>query len=90
MEGKVCQSCGMPMKKTEDFGTEKNGEASADYCCHCWQNGAFSEWAGEMTLESMIEFNIKFCLEHGIHQTLEEAQAACKAFYPTLKRWAAA
>jgi len=90
MEEKICQSCGMPMKKPDDFGTEENGNQNTDYCCHCWEDGTFSEWANDMTLESMIEFNVKFCLEHEIHKTLEEAEKACKEFYPKLKRWAAA
>ena len=29
---KFCQSCGMPLTKTEDFGTEKDGKLSEDYC----------------------------------------------------------
>jgi len=34
-----CQSCSMPMTKTEDFGTETDGNPSRDYCRHCYSNG---------------------------------------------------
>ena len=83
----VCQSCGMPMKKPEDFGTEQNDEASIDYCCHCYKKGFFDGWAKSITLEEMIDFNVKFCLDNGIYKTLEESRKACEEFYPTLKRW---
>jgi len=35
MNVKECQNCAMKMTKPEDFGTEKNGETSEDYCCNC-------------------------------------------------------
>jgi len=34
-----CVSCGMPMRKAEDFGTDSEGERSDKYCCHCMQGG---------------------------------------------------
>jgi hypothetical protein len=34
-----CASCGMPMTKAEDFGTDSDGERSEMYCCHCMQRG---------------------------------------------------
>jgi hypothetical protein len=42
-----CQSCGMPMKKTEDFGINADGTRSKDYCQFCfhkeekWNNRSF-------------------------------------------------
>lgn len=39
---KNCQSCGMPMSKDEKGGgTEKNGQKSAMYCSHCYENGEY-------------------------------------------------
>src|SRR5674536_232089 len=29
----ICQSCGMPVKKNEDFGTNADGSKSENYCC---------------------------------------------------------
>ncbi len=38
-----CQSCSMPMTKTEDFGTEADGNPSRGYCCSCYSDGALRE-----------------------------------------------
>lgn len=53
---KFCQSCGMPMEKEEDFGTERDGSRNEDYCCYCYKDGSFT---GDMTMEDMIRFNLK-------------------------------
>ena len=37
----VCQSCGMPMTRPEDYGTERDGKPSKTYCCYCRKDGAF-------------------------------------------------
>jgi len=87
MEEKRCQCCGMPLVKAEDFGAEKDGSACAEFCCHCWQDGAFTEWCANITMEEMIEWNTNFCFEHGMYKTIEESRAANEALYPTLKRW---
>ena len=86
MENKVfCQSCAMPLEKPEDFGTERDGSKSVDYCHYCYADGAFS---GEMTMEEMIEGCVPFSLEAGAYPTAEAARAGMRAFFPTLKRWA--
>jgi len=33
------QSCAMPLEKPQDFGTEKTGQPSREYCTFCYQNG---------------------------------------------------
>lgn len=49
---KNCQSCGMPLAKDEKGGgTEKNGERSAMYCSHCYQQGEFT--FPEITINEM-------------------------------------
>jgi hypothetical protein len=50
---KTCQSCGMPMAKESDFGTEKDGSRSEDYCTYCYQNGAYTE--PEITIDEMAK-----------------------------------
>ena len=55
MESKKCTSCGALMQKPEDFGKEKNGEASAEYCSRCWQDGTFTDWAVSANLEVSTE-----------------------------------
>ena len=40
---KVCQSCGMPMKKDPaNGGTNADGTKSTMYCSFCYQNGKFT------------------------------------------------
>lgn len=86
MENKIfCQSCAMPMENPEDFGTEKDGSASADYCRYCYQQGAFTK---EETMEEMIESCVPFLIEAGNAKTPEEARAQMMAYIPKLKRWA--
>ena len=82
---KFCQSCGMPMEKEEDFGTERYGSRNEDYCCYCYKDSSFT---GDMTMEDMIRFNLKFNEENGNpFGTQEEAEKMMKSWFPTLKRW---
>jgi len=53
MKKVFCQSCGMPLEKTEDYGTEKGGSKSAEYCHFCYQNGEWTE--PNITLEETIK-----------------------------------
>ncbi len=40
---KLCQSCGMPLKKDEKGGgTNANGTTSSMYCSHCYEKGEFT------------------------------------------------
>lgn len=33
----LCQSCGMPLNKPDDFGTDTNGSKITNYCHFCFQ-----------------------------------------------------
>ena len=83
-----CQSCGMPMQSTEQFGTNQDGSASQDYCCYCYKEGAFVQ---DCTMEGMIEHCAQFLDEFNgacdTQYTKEEAIAEMKKHFPTLKRW---
>jgi hypothetical protein len=83
-QGPFCQSCAMPMGRDEDFGTEKDGSKSADYCCYCYQNGEFIN--PDTTLEEMIEFCSRKMEELGV-MSYEEARTLNERYMPTLKRW---
>ena len=37
-----CQSCGMPLTRAEDFGTNADGSANFDYCRYCYQDGKYN------------------------------------------------
>ena len=42
-ENKMCQSCGMPMKKDpQGGGTNADGSKNLLYCSYCYQNGEFT------------------------------------------------
>ena len=89
MEDKYCQSCGMPLQKVEDLGTNRDGSVNGEYCCHCFKDGAFT---CDCTMDQMIEHCAQFVEEVnkglGINHTREDAIANMKAFFPKLKRWA--
>jgi len=79
----------MPMIKETDFGTEKSGVHSEEYCIYCYKDGAFSE---DLTMEDMINHCIEFLDEFNKHAkekvTKEQALAQMHEHFPTLKRWA--
>lgn len=83
--GPYCQSCGMPMLRPEKFGTEASGAPSSDYCCFCYQRGAFTN--PTITQEQMIDKCVSILVnKRGIPE--ERAQATVRSFMPRLKRWA--
>lgn len=85
---KICQSCGMPLKKSEDFGTNRDGSASDEYCRYCMQDGVFTD---DVTMEEMVEHNLTYLDEYNqdsdVKFSKEEARAEMLRFFPTLKRW---
>ena len=79
----MCQSCSMPLTKETDYGTNKGGSHSMDYCCHCFVDG---EFVGYQTLEEAIADSVNFAEYAGM--TKEEMLAYATENYPKLKRWA--
>lgn len=53
-ENKICQSCGVPLKKIE-------GNEHELYCAYCYKDGAFTK--PDMTVEEMQELNFKIMTE---------------------------
>lgn len=52
MKRKICESCGMPMKKTEDFG---GGDLTNRYCKYCTdEKGILKPY--DIKLEEMTRF----------------------------------
>ena len=52
-KGPFCQSCGMPLSKDPTGGgTEADGRKSAEYCSHCYRNGAFVQ--PDLTVTQMV------------------------------------
>jgi len=82
-KGPMCQSCGMPFSRDEDYGTEKDGSRSKEYCFHCYQDGRFLDEG--ITLQEKIEKNVKFGVLMGMPKDM--AQHMCENILPTLERW---
>lgn len=79
-----CQSCGMPLQKPEDHGTEVNGNRSADYCHFCYQSGKFTD--PNQTMEQMIDLVTKYMVSE-MKMPEPAARQTTSSFIPTLRRW---
>ncbi|MDR1358496.1 MAG: helix-turn-helix domain-containing protein [Coriobacteriales bacterium] len=87
-EGRICQSCAMPLAGFDDLGSEKDG-ASVTYCVHCYKDGEFTH---SRSLEEMVEANLRFLDEFnaqsGTSFSEDEAKLVLKTHLATLERWA--
>ena len=83
MKQKICQSCGMPLEKGEDFGTNVDGSKSEEYCFHCYQKGKFLDEG--ITLQGKIDKNVKFTVQMGLSEP--DARKRASKVLPQLKRW---
>jgi hypothetical protein len=83
-----CQSCGMPLAKPEDFGSNADKTQNKDYCVYCYEGGKFTH--PDVTMEGMIDICVPFMLEADKAMTEETARKSMMEWFPTLKRWKAA
>ena len=83
-QGPACQSCAMPMDKTELFGTNKDETRSNGYCTFCFQNGKFTE--PEMTMQQMVDKCVRIMVQRNI-MVEEDARKLMAGAIPNLKRW---
>ena len=83
-----CQSCGMPLARNEDCGTNDDGSINFDYCQYCYKDGKFLQ---DCTMDEMIEHCAQFLDEVNKHMpnpmTREEYIKMMQGFFPMLKRW---
>ena len=83
-----CQSCGMPLTRNEDCGTDADGSINFDYCKYCYADGKFLQ---ECTMDEMIEHCSQFVDEVNKQMpkpmTKEEYKQMMQGFFPMLKRW---
>jgi len=83
-----CQSCGMPLTRIEDCGTNIDGSTNFDYCQYCYKDGRFLQ---ECTMDEMIEHCSQFIDEVNKQMpkpmTKEEYKQMMRGFFPMLKRW---
>ena len=80
----ICQSCGMPMTKSTDYGTEKGGSKSTAYCCYCRTNGTFAQ---DCTMDEMIDFCLNCEEGQKLYSDREIARKQMQDYFPTLLRW---
>ena len=64
MINQICQSCGMPMEKTEMFGSNDDGSQSVEYCVYCFKDGKFTDEG--ITMEQKIAKNIEIAKKMGM------------------------
>ena len=83
IENNTCQSCGMPMAKLSDFGTNEDDSVNTEYCRYCYKEGDFTDPG--ITMEQKIEKNITRAEKMGMAR--EDAMALANATIPELRRW---
>jgi len=83
-----CQSCGMPLTRKEDCGTNADGSTNFEYCVYCYKDGKFTQ---DFTMDQMIEFCSQFVDEVNKNMpqpmTKEQYVQMMRGYFPMLKRW---
>ena len=51
METKFCQSCGMPLQKNEELGTNHDGSKNEEYCCYCYKDFHYTKEEAEANIK---------------------------------------
>ena len=80
----MCQSCGMPLLKPEDHGTNSDGSQNGIYCIHCYQHGSFAQ--PDISIEQMTDFSSKIISEM-FEMPPEDAKRFVFGQLQHLKRW---
>jgi hypothetical protein len=83
MNPSTCQSCGKPIKKAVDRGTNLNGSLSPKYCAQCYSMGEFTP--PDITAAQMQERVVGKMREMGLPGFLAKFLARN---VPKLERWA--
>lgn len=80
----LCQSCGVPLVRREDFGTCANGGRINDYCRRCYRDGDFVE-PNLTKQEMMARITGQLMGRRGVSE--EDARAVAHRVVSTLRRW---
>ncbi|MDV2482443.1 hypothetical protein F8E02_10615 [Methanoculleus sp. Wushi-C6] len=80
----VCESCGMPLARDDDAGSEADGSPSEAYCAYCYRDGAFTE--PDLTREQAV---VKYApmMAENLGMPLDKAQEMVGYYLSTLPRW---
>lgn len=79
-----CGSCGMPLRRDEDAGTEADGSLSAGYCTYCYRDGRFTE--PDLTMEQAV---VKYApmMAANLGMPAGKAEEMVRQHLSTLPRW---
>lgn len=80
----ICQSCGMPLASSSDYGTESDGSGSSLYCHFCYQNGSFTD--PTLTIDQMAE-QVAPMMNQMFEMPLEKARNFSRNQLVHLFRW---
>jgi len=80
----ICQSCGMPMQKDEDFGMNAGGTKNGEYCHFCFKDGRFTDEG--ITMEQKIDKLVEIAVSQ-MQIPREKARAMAEELIPKLGRW---
>lgn len=79
----ICQSCGMPMGKPSEYGTNEDGSQNFKFCMHCFQKGVFTQ--PNITKEEMIKGCVGIMVRYGMSEA--DAKDKMEHIIPMLERW---
>ena len=79
-----CQSCGIPIKHSTEFGRTASGAMDIRYCAYCLEKGEFTD--PEMTVEEMTE-RVASTLAKKERIEIEEAKEKVSGIIASLDRW---
>lgn len=80
----LCESCGMPLARDEDAGTEADGSRSTRYCTYCYRDGRFTE--PDLTREQAVERYAPM-MAANLGMPVEKAREMVARYLSTLPRW---
>ncbi|WP_214021192.1 zinc ribbon domain-containing protein [Methanoculleus sp.] len=80
----LCGSCGMPLARDEDAGTEADGSRSTAYCTYCYRDGRFTE--PDLTREQAVEKYAPM-MASNLGMPVEKATEMVRQYLSTLPRW---
>jgi hypothetical protein len=80
----LCESCGMPLARDEDAGTEADGSLSTRYCTYCYRDGGLIE--PDLTREQAVEQYAPM-MAANLGMPVEKAKEMVGQYLSTLPRW---
>ena len=79
-----CECCSRPMRSAHDFGTNKDGSVSQEYCDCCLADGNWLK--PEVTMQELVDRCVDIWENNNI-AIAEDARPDFNKLFPTLKRW---